>query len=321
MFAKSLMALAVGLMLVAGSASAEPSPALPRGVAPAEDGNAAFVAWTQNVMGVLERANRASQPFLQMNFEAESPEAARATLRNIAQQAATARTELARARAELQAMQPFTHRDAPPDSIRMSEILLRDSRSSVDNLDQLLADMIEFVGAIERGDNAEANRLLPNLNRGAVLLMRAQATTLRARQQLLDPATSTYHTVSGMASMYDGMAAIGGSEADLPALESAINSIRASLIAERAALALERITLANAHPNRAAIADLIQTRDQYAATNEQVMRAMNAAAQDIRSGAYNDEVSLEHLRALGLLELEYQRLAQRQIEIYALLSE
>lgn len=325
MFKKVMTAIAVGLVLVSGSALAEPSPAPTRVETPtpavAQNADTAFIAWVQQVMAILERANSASAPFLQMNLDAETPETARAMLRSLAQQAGTARAELARARAELDAMRPFSHPAASADMLSISEVLLRDSRSSVANLNQLLGHLIAFIGAIERGDRAEINRLLPELDRGSVLLMRSQATTLRARQQLVEATTSTYHAVGGMASMYDGMAAFGGAEPDLAALESAIAGLRSSIIAQRAALSMERAMLADAHPNRAAIAELLQTREQFADTSDRALSALAQVAQDIRSGAYNEDLALEYLRTLGLIELEYQRLARRQIEIYALLSQ
>ncbi len=323
MLKRTLAAFAVALTLVSGPAQAEPTPIPPpRNVAPAQatdDVNSAFIAWTQNVMAVLERANRASTPFLQMNFDSNDPESARATLRNLSQQAAGARAELAVARSQLDAMTPFAHPNATPEALRMSEILLRDSRASVANLDQLLNDMIAFVSAIERGDQAEINRLMPQIDRGATALMRAQATTLRARQQLLAPTSSAYHTVAGMASMYDGMASVGGANPDLAGLESAAEALRGSIIAERAALFLERSS--TRHPNTAVLAELMQTREQFITANERARAILLAAAQEVRAGTYSEQSGLEFLRSLGMLELEYQRISRRQMELHAILAQ
>jgi hypothetical protein len=322
MLPKIVAGLALALALVSGSAMAEPSPR-PAPPVQAQAGNAdeAFLAWVRQVMAELDRAGRATAPFLQMdlNFDENDPEAALAMVRELSRQAVLARAELAVARARLAALPAFAHPNAPADMLRIATLLRRDSSTSLENLDQLLGDMIELGGAVERGDAAEIDRLAPRIERAAVLMIQSQATMLRARQQLFPATTSVHHAIAGMAAMYDGMAALMPSDKDfdVAALDAAVAALDASLMAERAALALERATIRRSDPDYAIAMEIMETRTMFSDVNERARNELRGAAEAARAGASSVASRDQNIVALGQLEQEYQRIARRQIELQA----
>lgn len=325
MFRKFVAALA--LTVVVGGAWAEPSPVAPTpAVAPtagpsaqAQNADAAFIAWAHRVMRALERANVASLPFLQTNYNIDpnDAEAALALLRQMSQQGVAARRELAAVRADLESISVFSHPGATADMVRVSNIVLRDSRASVENLDQLISDIIDFVAAIERRDEAEMARLAPRIDRGAVLLIQTQATSLRARQQILPATSSSYHAVGGMAAMYDGMAALMPVDADFDVaqIDAAASALDAALIGQRAGLFLERASVPASDPNHGLIMQVLDAREDFVRANERARDILRTASREAHAGASTDITRVEHIRVLGELEYEYQSISRRQIEL------
>lgn len=331
MLSRIVAGLALALTLGAAPALAEPSPrpnpspipSLPRPLSgqQQEAAAAAFLAWIQPIAVELERVGAAMAPFVQVEFigDEKDPEVALAAMREIARHAVAGRAELALARERLAAMAPFAHPNAPPEMLRMAGMILRDAQESAVSMDQLLNDMILFAGAVERGDTREIERLSPQIERSSVLLIQSQATMLRARQQLIPPDTSQYHAVSGMLAMYEGLAALLASDADfdVAAVEAAAAALDASLAAERAAISRERASLRRSDPDYAAAIEVMDARAAFSDINERARNELRTAAQAARAGNSTMRNRDAHVVALSELEYEYQRIARRQMELYA----
>lgn len=291
----------------------------PASPAQAQDGTAAFVDWAQRLMGSLERAGQAMMPLLRNNddYSAMSPQEALAALRRLAQQAAQARSQIAVVRDELAAVAPFTHSGATPQQLEMAATLLRDSRTTIANFEVFLGDMIDYVAAIERGDEAAMNRLGPRIERSAVLLVQSQAMMLRGRMPMLPSTSSAYHTVAGMAYMYDGMAALLPDDADFRVadVEAAAAGMDSALIAQRAATFLERASLNRADPNYGVYMQLIEHRERSAGVSERARDRLRMAVSEARAGRSNETNRLNHIQFLGELEYEYQAIARAQLQL------
>ncbi|MGH6951555.1 MAG: hypothetical protein ACREH4_11810, partial [Vitreimonas sp.] len=150
----------------------------------------------------------------------------------------------------------------------------------------------------------------------------SQATTLRARQQLVPAHTSAHHAIAGMAAMYDGMAALlaRDEDFDVAAVEAAAAAMDASLIAERAAIALERASLRRSDPTYAVASQVMDTRTAFASANERARNELRAAAQAARAGTSTMRSRDAHVVVLGELEYEYQRLGRQQMDLMAQLT-
>ena len=322
-----IVAGALALLAFCGAASAElsrPAPAPPPrapAAQPADDAEAAFAQWLQPVVETLDRAGRATQPFMSIdfNFAENDVEAARAAIREMAQHATAARGELAAARATLDAIGPFSHPRADPQQVEVSVILLRDSRSSIDNMDNLLADMIAFADAVERRDVEAVERISPRVERAALVLIQSQATMLRARQRLVPAASSTYHRVGSMAAMYDGMAALLAAEKDfdVAAVEAAAASLDRSLAADRAAQIVERASVPRRDPNYDLAMQIFDARVDFANVCEHARNILAAAVQEAHAGTSTEDTRFAHIDELGRIEYEMQELNRRQVELYA----
>ncbi len=320
MFKKLLVAAALALAPVSGVAHAELS------TAPVQqtEGDAAFIAWLQVLNQHMERAGAAAQPFLQldMNFDPNDEAAAMALLRQISQMATTARSELTAVRGQLAAMPEFSHPNARPEMVNVAHIVLRDARSSSAGLEQMVSDMIALVGAIERRDGDEVDRLLPRLENGSIILIRSQAGMLRARQQLVRSTDSTYWVLAAMAHLYDGLAVIMPSDAtfDRTALDPVVSGLSQTLVGHRAAVAAERATLSERDPDYRTHVEIVAVRQRMLEANERLHRVLSAAAQEARAGQSTEITRAEHMRLLGELEYEFQGLSRQQIDLFAQLT-
>lgn len=287
----------------------------------AQSADEAFGGWLMPVVGALERAGQATLPFMQIDFNFSDQQAAGVAIRQMASQAATARPALASIRAEIDAMAPFAHPQATGEQVSLSNVILRDSRQTLTNMDNMLADIMAFAEAYQRRDARAMNEVLPRLENSARILIRSQATMIRARQPLAPRSSSQYHAIGGMAAMYEGMATLLESDAnfDLPALEAAERNMTASLASERAALAVERAGIPPG-PYRPVMVQIMDSKDQFSSVNERARDILRAAIEDARAGRASDTTRLANLEALGHLEYEYQAISRRQIELFGQLS-
>jgi len=293
-------------------------PATSRSAASAEE---TFIGWITPVVGTLERAGQAVFPFLQLDFNFADVNAAEAGVRQMASQAGVARQGLATVRAELDAMVPFAHPQATAEQIALSTALLRDSRQTLTNMDNMLVDIIAFGEAFARHDMNAMNQVLPRLENSARVLIRSQATMIRARQPLAPRSSSQYHALGGMAAMYEGMATLLESDANfnLAELEAAEQNMTEALASERAALARERAGIGPG-PNRTTMVQLMDSKDEFSCINERARNVLRAAIEDARADRGSDTTRIANLEALGHIEYEYQAIARRQIELFGQLA-
>jgi hypothetical protein len=286
----------------------------------------AFALWVQRVMDLLERTSVINDVFNQFVEGADPNEDQEAFLvhaRPVRDRAREARQALAQMEAELNGIGPFVAEGAPEEYSVIAETILRDSRTYVQNMDGLLAQVIALVDAMERNDRAQVEAIAPRLLQSVGYLVEGQIVMLRARQQLAAPTDSAFHGLGAMIAMYEGMRAIV-----MPNVrDRAAVLIEASQSAARwgasgrAALARQRADLSQTASREAAIgAQVFDLEEQFYRATDRVIELLESAAQE-SSRISPSALNIRYMPRLSEIELRYQQINQQQIDLFAQLTE
>ncbi|HWA00479.1 MAG TPA: hypothetical protein VG841_09225 [Caulobacterales bacterium] len=310
----------VAAVLVAGLAAFAPVAAVAQsstaGVT-ATEADRAFGAWMERYSAILAHASRASDAL--SRFVSVAPGASRedilAVFAQIRVASAQGRDVLREARAEAAALPAFQAPDGSTTYDEAARGLRRDLTAYIDNIDRVLDIMIQVADAFANNDTATARRLAPQLQSSAILLVDGQIITLRARQQMAPPNSTTYHGLGAMIELYRGMRALAvdAPEGRANALLTAADAMAATTRAHRAALTLERADLVSRSAEERAFGErFLAVEDRFMALNDRVEAALRLAAEDADPAT----VRARYMPMLIQSETEYQSLTQEQLTMF-----
>lgn len=291
------------------------------------DGERAFAQWMLRVTDVVERASAVNNELsaLQQSYNANgSRDAQLASMLVVRAHAMQSRPQLAAFGQELDAIGAFEHPNAPADLVQFSRTMIADTQTYLRNMDEVLATMIDAVNAFERNDRAAFNAVAPRLVRGAALLLEGQIVMFRGRQRTVPQSESAYHSLGAMVSLYEGMSALimPNVENREARVTAAAQSAETWGVSGRAALAQQRAGLVGYPPNQQAIIDeMFNLEGQFYAANDRVVALLRAAAQEAASGATALQLNRRYTGQIAAIEVEYQRINARQVELYSQLAQ
>lgn len=290
------------------------------------DGERAFAQWMLRVTNVVERASAVNNELsaLQQSYNANgSRDAQLASMLVVRAHAVQSRPQLAAFGQELDAIGAFEHPNAPADLVQFSRTMIADTQTYLRNMDEVLATMIDAVNAFERNDRAAFNAVAPRLVRGAALLLEGQIVMFRGRQRTVPQGESAYHSLGAMVSLYEGMSALimPNVENREARVTAAAQSAETWGVSGRAALAQQRAGLVGYPPNQAIIDEMFNLEGQFYAANDRVVALLRAAAQEAASGATALQLNRRYTGQIAAIEVEYQRINARQVELYSQLAQ
>lgn len=290
------------------------------------DGERAFAQWMLRVTNVVERASAVNNELsaLQQSYNANgSRDAQLASMLVVRAHAVQSRPQLAAFGQELDAIGAFEHPNAPADLVQFSRTMIADTQTYLRNMDEVLATMIDAVNAFERNDRAAFNAVAPRLVRGAALLLEGQIVMFRGRQRTVPQSESAYHSLGAMVSLYEGMSALimPNVENREARVTAAAQSAETWGVSGRAALAQQRAGLVGYPPNQAIIDEMFNLEGQFYAANDRVVALLRAAAQEAASGATALQLNRRYTGQIAAIEVEYQRINARQVELYSQLAQ
>lgn len=291
-----------------------------------EEGERAFAQWMLRVTNVVERASAVNNELsaLQQSYNANgSRDAQLASMLVVRAHAVQSRPQLAAFGQELDAIGAFEHPNAPADLVQFSRTMIADTQTYLRNMDEVLATMIDAVNAFERNDRAAFNAVAPRLVRGAALLLEGQIVMFRGRQRTVPQGESAYHSLGAMVSLYEGMSALimPNVENREARVTAAAQSAETWGVSGRAALAQQRAGLVGYPPNQAIIDEMFNLEGQFYAANDRVVALLRAAAQEAASGATALQLNRRYTGQIAAIEVEYQRINARQVELYSQLAQ
>ncbi|MBI3437734.1 MAG: hypothetical protein HY054_03605 [Proteobacteria bacterium] len=279
-----------------------------------------FIAWVQHIQDLLQRAGGGMEALGRAGgaFDNTDPAARLAALHDLSTAAVQARATIAAIQPDLDAIQPFTEPGVRPLYYQLGTSLLTNTREVIGKLDDLLADMIDLVRAVDAHDTATVQRLSPRLIQGLVVLVQGQAIMLRARQVTITTSNPSYHTLTAMAAMYDGMAGLigDGQNFDPAVTDRAADAIDQAVSQYRASLAP---LPASPHPGmsdaqwEAALGIL----NRNIATDQGVAQVLRTAAQEGRAGASTIDIRMNHIAELSVFEQQYQQNSRDLLNVAA----
>jgi hypothetical protein len=305
--------------------TAAPAVAQPNAEAVEMRASRAFALWSRDLSTMLERANVVIDVFTRF-MQGSAPNESRETFLTRAAElrsgAIQGRAVLAQMQRDLDAMQPFAAEGAPESYLVLSEAMLRDTKTYLDNLDTLLGLMVESIDALQHDDQAALQRIMPRLLQGMSYLIEGQIVTVRTRQQMVEPTESAYHSLGTMIALYEGMRAIA--MPNVPDRAAAIIEAAQSAsrwgISGRAALAQAVAELPEiASRERHIMSQMLALEEQFYLANDRVIEVLEAAAREV---AQHGEVrrGTGYIMELSEIELRYQALTQQEIELFAQLT-
>jgi len=282
----------------------------------------AFGDWVQRVTTLLEEASRAGDAFNEFNASFDpnrDPRQQMAMLNAVRAHARESRALMARVESDLRAAGTFTAPGAPSELIALANALHGDSITFVRNMDGVLGLMVEAVDAIERNDQPALQRIGPQLIRSAAVLIDGQIVMLRARQQMLPPSESAYHSLGAMTALYEGMSSL--LMPDVPnraeALRTASRNAAQWGRSGRAAVTSQRAELTPlSGRERDLVSRMLDLEDQFYAENDRVVSTLENAARAVQSGTDGPALNQSFMPTLAQIEMRYQQLSQQQIALY-----
>jgi hypothetical protein len=292
-----------------------------------DESERAFAQWMLQVTNVVERASAVNNELsaLQQSYNPNgNREAQLAAMRAVRTHAMQSRPQLVGFGEELIAIGPFEHPAAPADLIEFSRAMVTDTQTYLRNMDEILGAMIEAVNAFERNDRAAFDAVAPRLVRGAALLLEGQIVMFRARQRAVPQDESAYHSLGAMVSLYEGMSALIMPSVDnrQARVNAAAQSAETWGVSGRAALARQSAGLVGFPPNQQAIIDeMFNLEGQFYAANDRVVALLRAAAQEAAAGASSQQLNTRYTGQIAAIEVEYQRINARQVELYSQLTQ
>lgn len=292
-----------------------------------DEGERAFAQWMLRVTNVVERASAVNNQLssLQQSYNPNgSRDSQLASMRSVRAHAIQSRPQLAGFGEELIAIGPFEHPGAPAELVEFSRTMISDTQTYLRNMDEILDAMIVAVNAFENNDRAAFAAVSPRLVRGAALLLEGQIVMFRGRQRTVPQNESAYHSLGAMVSLYEGMSALIMPNVDNRAarVNAAAQSAETWGVSGRAALARQRTGLVGFPPNQQGVIDeMFNLEGQFYAANDRVVALLRAAAQEAAAGASSQQLNSRYTGQIAAIEVEYQRINARQVELYSQLTQ
>jgi hypothetical protein len=146
----------------------------------------------------------------------------------------------------------------------------------------------------------------------------------RGRQRTVPQDESAYHSLGAMVALYEGMSALimPNVENRQARVTAAAQSAETWGASGRAALARQRAGLVGFPPNQQTVIDeMFNLEGQFYAANDRVVTLLRAAAQEAAAGASSQQLNSRYTGQIAAIEVEYQRINARQVELYSQLTQ
>jgi hypothetical protein len=286
-----------------------------------------FAVWIQRISSLMERAGAANDVFngLSASFNTETDlDVLMSELRPVRDQARAARALLAQLQGELTQIAPYRLEGAPPQYAIFSETLLEDTGVYMRNMDRVMDLTIQLIDAMDARDFAAVEHLAPRLMQTASTLIDGQIFMVRARQQLIPATQSAHHSLGSILALYEGMRAIVVlNVVDRPAaITAAADAATRWSRTGRAVLAQERPEVDMLAPReREIMMRMIAIQERFFVLGDRVSAHLRLASAAAARGMSDEALNVEYSDELAAFEMEFLRLNQEQIALFAELTE